>query len=174
MSSALKTRPVFRPRFGSPRLPATYWARVVRGPRGCWLWTGPVDREGYPTSITIDTRRQSPFRHAYIALIGPIPPKLTLDHTCRVRRCVKPSHADPCTGGENAARAKRRVKACPSGHRYTKANTIMVGPGKSRRGCRTCYNDRSRAYWHSTRRARLAAEREAIVEAWLETVVQPA
>lgn len=145
-----------RPRYGSPKLPDSFWARVGQDvATRCWLWTGGLDREGYPSSISINCLRQSPLRHAYQRLIGPFPQHLTLDHRCRVRHCVNPAHVEPVTRGENARRAKLLVKACPQGHRYEGQNIVWVGGNDGRpkrRGCRTCYNDRSRSYWHTTRK----------------------
>jgi len=169
MTNRLQRR---RPRFGSPKLPPEFWSSVERGPAvrigdirtPCWLWTRKLNEDGYPQPMSIATMRQSPFRHAYRALVGPIPNGLTLDHLCRVRRCVNPSHAEPVTGGENARRAKHAVTHCPAGHQYSGDNIIWIG-GKDghpqRRGCRTCYNDRSREYWHTTRKHREKVGRRA-------------
>lgn len=93
-------------------------------------------------------------RVAYRTLVGPIG-KETLNHDCRVRRCVNPNTghaATPMSSVDNVRDSKARITHCPQGHPYDAANTIMVGPRKSRRGCRACYNERSRQYWHRTRK----------------------
>jgi hypothetical protein len=50
---------------------------------------------------------------------------LTLDHLCRERLCVNPSHLDPCSRQENIRRrpstgSKKQPKPthCPNGHEY--------------------------------------------------------
>jgi hypothetical protein len=38
---------------------------------------------------------------------GPIPPGLVIDHLCRVRLCVNPSHMEIVTRGENTRRGRQ-------------------------------------------------------------------
>jgi hypothetical protein len=103
----------------------------------------------------------APQRWAYTVLIGPITEE-TLNHDCRVRHCVNPGtgHAHtPMSSADNVRDGKKQVTHCPHGHEYTAANTMMVGPLKRSRACRTCYNERSRRYWHEVRKGRQAAAR---------------
>lgn len=79
-----------------------FWEMVDKsGPTDCWLWTGYGDRWGYGR-----------FGHGLLAhrvafelVKGSVPPGLTLDHLCRVRRCVNPTHLEPVTQAENTRRA---------------------------------------------------------------------
>lgn len=84
---------------------------------GCYRWTGPTDREGYP----LDCGRRV-HRTAYIERYGPIPEGKELDHVCRRRNCVRPEHLEPVTRSENerrkSFRRRMRIKHCPAGHDY--------------------------------------------------------
>jgi hypothetical protein len=50
------------------------------------------------------TRATSAHRFAYEQLVGPVPARYILHHTCEVRRCVNPEHLEPLTRGEHAKR----------------------------------------------------------------------
>jgi len=113
-------------RVGDPRLPERFWRKVaVDAATGCWLWGAHVDKHGYGdyrsgTATTTYTRHAH--RAAYVELVGPIPRGLVIDHLCRVRRCVNPSHMEVVTHQTNILRgvgpaAKNAVKQlCPRGH----------------------------------------------------------
>jgi hypothetical protein len=135
-----------------------FWAKVTRtapnrptlGP--CWLWTASLDDKGYGqfyvgSRIDGSSRNVGAHRYAYEQEYGPIPPGLELDHLCRVRACVRPSHLEPVTSQENtrrgAAGAHHRVKTqCPAGHAYDVVNTYRDVRG--RRHCRTCSREQER------------------------------
>jgi hypothetical protein len=81
-------------------------------------------------------------RWSYEALVGPIPPGLEIDHLCRVRNCVNPSHLEPVTKavnilrGESMSARHARQTHCKSGHPFDAENTRMTTDGQRR--CRTC------------------------------------
>ena len=128
--------------------------RIEESEIGCWLWTGTINNEGYgaATSKDAETGRVTHTAHriAYELLNSPIPAGKELDHLCRVRRCVNPTHLEPVTHRENmmrspiAASAKNALKThCPSGHLYSPENTyIRKGKGFTMRMCRTCMKSR--------------------------------
>lgn len=44
-------------------------------------------------------------RAVFERIVGPIPPKLVLDHLCLQKQCVNPEHLEPITRAENTRRA---------------------------------------------------------------------
>jgi hypothetical protein len=85
---------------------------------GCHLWTGRLDKDGYP--LTGNGRRAH--RVAWERAHGPIPPRLELEHGCRRRRCVRPAgeHLKLVTRGTNERlklwRNRVRQQRCAAGH----------------------------------------------------------
>lgn len=71
----------------------------------CWPWLGHCDSKGYG-KISVKGRCRPVHRIAYELAIGPVPPGLVLDHTCRNPACCNPAHLDPVTNAENVRRGK--------------------------------------------------------------------
>ncbi|HEY8766071.1 MAG TPA: HNH endonuclease signature motif containing protein [Dehalococcoidia bacterium] len=72
---------------------------------GCWPWTGVIHPLGYGHVNIPGTRNpQMAHRASYEFFVGPIPDGLELDHLCRNRGCVNPSHLEPVTHLENVRR----------------------------------------------------------------------
>jgi hypothetical protein len=129
-----------------------FWSKVDITD-GCWLWTGYVDKLGYARFWVDRETRVFVHRFAYESKIGPIPEGLTIDHLCRVPRCVNPDHLDPVTLRENLRRSpinptsiNLRKTRCPQGHRYSNYDK------RGWRECRTC-----RATQARQRRAEVSA-----------------
>lgn len=129
---------IFKP-MRRPADPAEWLAiRIDVDEHGCWLWRHGLNQGGYPL-MSQNGRTRSAHRWAYETFVGPVPPGLQLDHLCRVRRCVNPSHLEPVTAWENNHRSPLTNAAktqCPQGHPYSPENTY-VAPS-NRRFCRTC------------------------------------
>lgn len=121
--------------------PDRFWMRVDAD-GDCWLWTGPVDREGYGQLAMPGPRYVKAHRIAYELLVGPIEPGLQVDHLCRVRACVNPDHLEPVSARVNVRRsqstaaANARKVTCNRGHLFDEANTRVTAKGW--RYCRTC------------------------------------
>jgi hypothetical protein len=116
---------------------------------GCWLWTAYTDPAGYGRIATsAQPNPELAHRVSYRLYVGPIPEGLTLDHLCRVRRCVNPAHLEPVTLAENKRRGESlaaqnaRKTHCPQGHPYDEANTHVTAQGY--RDCRACNRERHR------------------------------
>lgn len=75
--------------------------KVELAPDGCWNWLG-AKVHGYG-KIGAGGRGNGTIvahRVAYEWLVGPIPDGLQLDHLCRNRSCVNPSHLEHGRRGE--------------------------------------------------------------------------
>lgn len=103
---------------------------------GCWLWTGSLGTAGYG-SIRVSGKTRSAHRVSYEAFLGSIPAGLHIDHKCKVRCCVNPSHLEPVTVRENNRRSPRTfvlATHCKHGHPFSGENLQI---GRQRR-CREC------------------------------------
>jgi hypothetical protein len=121
-------------------------ARPDLGP--CWEWLGSLVNGYACARIEGVTRRVHVW--TWEQENGPVPEGLELDHLCRVRRCIRPSHLEPVTRRENLLRSPLTLASanvakthCPQSHPYDEANTYVDQKGK--RYCRTCQRDRDRA-----------------------------
>lgn len=119
----------------------------------CWLWTGPVNHEGYarmrvpgwPTKWAIH-------RVSYEVFIGPILKGLTIDHLCRNPSCVNPAHLEPVTMEVNIRRGfgigmrNQAKRACSNGHEYVDGSYHIeqIGNGKVGRRCILCRRAREK------------------------------
>lgn len=118
-----------------------FMAKVAKRSDGCWQWTSFVRPDGYPM-FRFGQRAIRAHRFAYELLVGPIPEGMQLDHLCRNRACVNPTHREPVTHRENIMRGlaptaqNARKTHCKRGHPLEGDNVYRSPRGH--RTCRTC------------------------------------
>lgn len=126
---------------------ARFWSKVANlGGKGCWPWVGAKTNLGYGTT-SVARRTLRVHRLAYSWLIGPIPPGLHIDHLCRNRACVRPSHLEVVTNKVNVRRgvgltAQNAAKThCIRGHELSPENIRSRPDRPERRECRICHRE---------------------------------
>lgn len=130
--------PQFRDRSLTPT--QRFWRRVDKTD-DCWIFTGGLTHNGY-SQVWVNGAPIYGHRFSYEELVAPIPAGMTLDHLCRRRACVNPSHLEPVSAVENTMRGgaapaiNARKTACVRGHAFDSANTHVGPDGK--RYCRAC------------------------------------
>lgn len=113
----------------------------------CWIWKGRIQSGGYGI-VRFEGRDQYAHRVVFEIESGKIPEGLQIDHLCRNRRCVNPSHLEPVTQKENILRgtgvsARNAAKThCVRGHEYTIENSYLRPDGGGKQ-CRICIKART-------------------------------
>lgn len=101
------------------------YERVEVDEGGCWISTYSVGSHGYAQvgwNDGVKTRMVLAHRAAWVHVNGQMPLGMTLDHTCKVRRCVNPSHLRMLPNFENARRVSGKdwpMGQCANGHPNT-------------------------------------------------------
>ncbi len=129
-----------------------FWERVNKVENGCWEWRGCCGRNGYGM---FSYQGQSVLAHRFSLNLSQIsiPFGLEVDHLCRNRRCVNPSHLEIVThqinvlrGNSSPPNKNRQDTHCPHGHPYDLFNTYFMPHGG--RSCKACRrNWQYRKYW---------------------------
>ncbi len=116
-----------------------FWSKVDLFSGDCWIWLSRK-RNGYGQFRHGNHSTQA-HRIAYEEICGPIPQGLNLDHLCRNRSCVRPTHLEPVTQRVNTLRGETIPAAhatkthCPKGHPLAQGNLV---PWKQKNGSRVC------------------------------------
>lgn len=123
------------------RLPSRFWDRVIPEPNtGCWYYIGGTRGHGYGSFYcSIAEKSVAAHRASWEAANGPVIQGKFLDHLCRVRICVNPSHLEVVTNRENIQRgydARRPRGCCMKGHPMTPENIYIRPTGEH--CCVTC------------------------------------
>lgn len=126
-------------------------SKVAMGPRMCWLSTYSVGSHGYAqVGWQEDGERIVTLCHRVIWnwFRGPIPKGMTVDHTCKTRRCVRLAHLRLITNLENARRTDGRdwpLGQCINGH-LDELYWRPSGPERIKGYCVACRNENSIGY----------------------------
>lgn len=132
----------------TPKEVERFWSKVEQTD-SCWLWLASLSAEGRYGRFCIRGKDRRAHRVAYELLVGPIPEGMTIDHLCRVRHCVNPSHLEAVTMKVNVLRGNAfsatnaRKTHCIHGHEFTPRNTSKKTNGGRR--CLVCEANRARA-----------------------------
>lgn len=125
-----------------------FWQKVLKTD-DCWFWTGTMNRPNGYGRFYYQRRMQVAHRISYEWESGPVSSGEELDHLCRNRNCVRPSHLEPVTHRENVLRGESPVALaaikthCARGHEFNEKNTNYDAGG---RNCRICHRERCRLY----------------------------
>jgi hypothetical protein len=116
------------------------WWMKVRKTESCWEWIGIVGPQGYGI-FNFDSIHKRAHRWGYEQFIRKLDRVEVLDHLCRNRACVRPSHLEPVSSRVNTLRgvgspALNAAKTkCIRGHEFSQKNTYVHN---GRRQCKTC------------------------------------
>lgn len=123
-----------------------FWAKVDKSDE-CWTWiAGKTQGYGKFRAGGAGSKTVLAHRWAWEQERGPIPDGLELDHLCRNRACVRPTHLEAVTPSVNKARQDQKKPlrpTCKWGHAWTPDNTLMRKDGRGRI-CLTCEPRRRR------------------------------
>lgn len=108
----------------SPEELARFESKYDQNSSGCWVWNGPLDRDGYGTFF-LRKRSRKAHRVGWFAYLGDIATGYVINHKCRNRACVNHQHLDQITVRENAltdsnsiAAVNARKTHCKKGHLF--------------------------------------------------------
>lgn len=133
-------------------LPRLFRDKIVIDDNCCWLWTAAKKPEGYGVFTTRAGKVKKTWNahiFSYEHIVGLVPRGLQLDHLCRIRHCVNPSHLEPVSARTNLLRGngptahKAAQTHCIHGHIFDTENTYTNRNGTRR--CKKCSNKSSYA-----------------------------
>lgn len=109
------------------------YGRVEVDDDGCWISTYSVGSHGYAQiGWQVDGKAHMVLAHraAWVHVNGQMPMGMTLDHTCKTKPCVNPSHLRMLPNFENARRIGGKdwpMGQCANGHPNTRLKPIDRG-----------------------------------------------
>lgn len=149
-----------------PKYVERFFGRVEKT-ESCWNWLGGTGKGGYGI-FRISSTQYYVHRVSWAIANGGTPGSLCIDHLCKNRTCVNPSHMELVTLAVNTMRGdtsssipviNSRKTHCIRGHEFNEDNVFFDAKGSRR--CRECF----RIHDHSPRRLRLRRERRARLNA---------
>lgn len=123
---------------------------------GCWISTYSTASHGYAqVGWQLGGERHVVLAHraAWVHVAGQVPIGMTLDHTCKQRRCVNPDHLRLLSNYENARRndgSDWRFGTCKNGHPDSNLRKVPRVAKSGRRylglQCSECSREAQRRY----------------------------
>ena len=132
----------------NPNHPALDDALDMLPTSDCVIWGGSYDGKGYG-KIMYKLKWWRAHRLTYTMINGDIPEGKVLDHLCRNKGCVNPSHLEPVTqrvnihrgvGIEGSPSNNSQKTHCKRGHEFTPENTYIYvrNEHETQRRCNEC------------------------------------
>lgn len=125
-------------------------SRTVPTDSGCHLFGTGNGSDGYG-KVIVDGKFVYTHRLAYEMYVGPIPKGYELDHLCRIRHCMNPTHLELVDRRTNTLRGRcpeitrarfLSMTSCKWGHPFSGDNLYVNENGH--RKCRACSRQRAR------------------------------
>lgn len=113
---------------------------------GCWISLYSTGSHGYSQIGWVENGKTTMalgHRISYEQHVGPIPKGLTIDHVCRVRRCINPDHLRLMDNVENASNHGTYGKPVGTGRTCGKGlHELLLYPSGAI-NCRECALERT-------------------------------
>lgn len=122
-----------------------FW-RFVDKTNDCWIWMGSHNGTEYG-KFWLKGKTIYAHRISYFLAYGKIEPEYEIDHLCKNRRCVNPSHLEKVTGKINKNRGNSfsglNIKRthCSNGHELTEDNLCENYLLRGQKVCKTCLRE---------------------------------
>lgn len=124
-----------------------FWKKVSKTAE-CWVWLAAKTPAGYGR---FRFNGKAGYAHRYsLSLIEELNPELEVDHSCRNRSCVNPTHLNQVTHSQNISTRLRPKKKSLKLPAVCKRGHVKSIDSKGRLYCKPCANERVKRYYKTT------------------------